>query len=187
MILNPNTPVMVDDPPVTVDYPAAVERWLVTRPGRLRTAEELAALVTVYRDACRAARISDAIALTMMLHETDSMTYALWPQPPANNPAGIGVTGQEGVGQRFATLAVGALCHVGLLVAYRYPKTQDDSLSPSQRQLLDLAVGIRPNVPRGVTGGEPLRLADLQGPGRWAMDPEYVAKLIRTADRVVAG
>lgn len=183
-MLTPDTPVMVDDPTVTVDYPAAVTSWLTSRSAKLLTDEQLAAMVVVYREACQSARISEVVALTMMLHETASMTYDLWPQPPSNNPAGIGVTGQSGVGQAFATLSLGVLTHVGLLVAYRYEKYAP--LTQSQRQLLDVAVTIRPNVPRGVTGGEPLRLSDLQGPGRWATDTAYVSKLIAMCDAVVA-
>jgi hypothetical protein len=178
-MLYPDMPLVADDPAAFV---AAARRYLKTVTGRVRTPAELDSLVTVYTQACQAARLPVGLLLAQMVHETDAMR-SMWSQPPRRNPAGIGVTGakdgnNEPVGQWFDTDAQGVLCHVGLVCCYRYSPT--DTVSDPQQRLIDLCLSYRPSAPRGIA----VTFAELAA--KWAVDPDYVPKVQAVYDRVAA-
>jgi hypothetical protein len=155
-----------------VDFEAAARRWLKGRPNKLRPDHELDSMVTIYAQLSTATKIPLTFAITQMCHETDSMQYPKWPQPPYRNPAGIGVTGEPDAGQAFDTDAQGIMCQYGLILCYRFPQ-DDPTITPAQKRLIALCLSYRPNAAnvRGVAT-TPRELADT-----WAVDKAYPDKL----------
>ncbi len=65
--------------------------------------DDVRTLVRQYHRTCRAAGIDALVAVAQMTLETGHLT-SFWSQRPRRNLAGIGVTGEEGVGLSFPTL-----------------------------------------------------------------------------------
>lgn len=159
------TTLLVEPP---VDFVAATRRYLKGRPNRPYSAEDIDSITWLYAEVCRAGNVDLRFALSQMAHETAGLTSD-WSQPPKRNPAGIGVTGVAGAGEQFDTWADAVQCHIGLILAYRFPA---GSGSPSQQRLINMLLVRRPSAPRGIA----ITIGELAV--RWAADPEYVNKLI---------
>lgn len=61
------------------------------------------------------------VAFAQALHETSYFTFPGTAQPDWHNPAGIGVTGGAGIGNRFADWQIGIRAHLGHLLWYFGP------------------------------------------------------------------
>jgi hypothetical protein len=131
----------------------------------------------LYVDVATSVGIDPLVAVAQMVLETGNLT-SFWSQPPRRNPAGIGVTGEKGVGLSFKSWRQAVRAHVGRLLAYAVPAGQE---TPAQRELVDMALDVRP-LPDQKRGIAPT----LQGlAGSWAADPEYADKLARVAAGIV--
>ncbi len=125
-------------------------------------------------------RVDPLLALAQVVLETGNLS-SWWAARPRRNPAGIGVTGAPGVGLVFASWEHACMAHIGRLLAYAL--TDDDVRDNAERwALIGLALWVRP-LPlrlRG-TGATPRALT-----GRWATDPYYGDKIVRTANTILA-
>ena len=177
-MIHPGMPIVTPEP---VDFPTAARRWLKTRPHKVRPDHELDALIVCYEQACAATGVSLELAITQMVHETDSYT-SLWAQPPRRNPAGMGVTGTilpDGTpaGQWFDTDALGVTAHIGRLLAYLLPAGEG---SGPQRRFVDYCLTHQPKPPRAVA----TNVAEMAAV--WAADPDYVSKLTARHAQIAA-
>ena len=111
-------------------------------------------------------------------HETGHFTSEWWVR--ANNPAGIGVTGQAGMGEVFASPALGILAHIAHLLAYA---SADKGLTTTQRILTVFTPRLGVLEKAHYRGVAP-RWADLGA--KWAVSAAYGTKLLRVAE-VIAG
>jgi hypothetical protein len=155
--------------------------WLAARAAGY-TPHDITAIVATYTDIGGGAGVDWFLALAQLAHETGSLT-SWWSQRPRRNPAGIGVTGrvQPGApdappgpgwtwdgaqwreGLSFTTWEDDAIpAHLGRLLAYALTDAQ---ASPSQRTLIDRALGYRP-LPDAYRGVAPT-ITGLNG--RWAV------------------
>ena len=118
------------------------------------------------------------VAASQMIEETAHL-MSFWSQPPRHNMAGIGVTGEPGVGVDFPSARAGVRAQLGRLLAYALkPGTE----TPDQRSLIEEALHFRP-LPSDHRGVAPA-LGGLAGPGRWAADPHYAEKISRIANQI---
>jgi hypothetical protein len=180
-MIYPQMPI-VGPPPPTLTA-AAARRWFIGHPKRTLPTRTVGTIIDTYVDACTIAEVPFGLAAAMCELETDGLSSG-WSQPPRRNVAGIGVNGTTNpdgtpAGQWFATYQLSALVHVGLIVCYFFD-ADDPAMTDSQRQLADVAVHVRPRVPRG-------GVATVEELGaRWAADPEYVSKLGERHRRMAA-
>ena len=118
-----------------------------------------------------------------MSHETGWLSSD-WSQPPHRNPAGIGVTGEPGVGCSFSSWPRAIDAHLGRLIAYarRDDELRDDPAWPQaireqqslRRYLVDVALKVR-SLPTSYRGA--YRTIGSLG-GTWAVPGHnYGAKL----------
>jgi hypothetical protein len=118
------------------------------------------------------------VAASQMIEETAHL-MSFWSQPPRHNMAGIGVTGEPGVGVHFPSAHAGVRAQLGRLLAYALkPGTE----TPAQRSLIEEALHFRP-LPSDRRGVAPT-LGGLAGPGRWAADVHYAEKISRIANQI---
>jgi hypothetical protein len=111
-----------------------------------------------------------------MVVETGHLT-SFWSQRPRRNFAGIGVTGEPGIGLSFPDLRTAVRAHTGRLLAYSLPSGTG---SQAQIQLIEEALAFRP-LPQQFRGVAPT----LKGlAGTWAKDPQYAVKLARIANEI---
>ena len=115
--------------------------------------------------------LDPVVAVAQMIHETGNLS-SMWSQRPRRNPAGIGVTGDPGVGVSFPTWKHDAIpAHVGRLLAYALTDAQ---ANPDQRGLIATALHWRPLDDR--LRGAAAALKGLEG--TWAVPGDsYAGKL----------
>ncbi len=146
-------------------------------------------IARLYFDVCDLAGLDAAGVLAQVSHETTDpklnptgpLTSA-WSQPPHHNPAGLGVTGQPGVGLSFENWELAIVAHCGRLLAYA---RTDAELNQVQRMLVREALSLRPLPPQ--LRGLVQNWEDFGGPVtingqtfyKWATDPDYVPKIMR--------
>ncbi len=118
--------------------------------------------------------LDPALVLAQVCEETGFLTSA-WSQVPNRNPAGIGITGEPGVGLKFPTWYVASVAHCGRLLAYALKPEQE---TPRQHLLIVEALKWRP-LPAEYRGSAPT-IGHLGG-GKWAADPEYARKVVEIA------
>ena len=181
--------------------------WLKRR-SRIYSPYDIQSIVKDYQEIGHQAGIDWFVAIAQMAHETGSLT-SWWCDRPRRNPAGIGVTGHTITSEQYAQNPLrypldrwafnwafnGQGCyaegvsfptwkghaipaHLGRLLAYALPEGQG---TPEQRQLIDLALGVRglPAELRGCARG----WADLDG--RWAVPgTTYGESILALADRM---
>jgi hypothetical protein len=116
------------------------------------------------------------LVVSQMVLETGNLT-SFWSQVPRRNPAGIGVTGEEGKGNTFSSWDKACRAHVGRLLAYALPEGAESS---AQKTLIKEALKVR-DLPADRRGRAPT-LAGLAG--SWAMDPKYAGKIVRIANEI---
>jgi hypothetical protein len=122
------------------------------------------------------AGLDQLLVVAQMSEETGHLT-SFWSQRPRRNFAGIGVTGEDGVGNKFPSLTAGIRAHTGRLLAYVLPAGAEN---PAQASLITEALQAR-DLPADRRGIAPT-LAGLSG--KWAMDKEYAAKVAAVANQI---
>jgi N-acetyl-anhydromuramyl-L-alanine amidase AmpD len=133
-------------------------------------------IVQLYFNVAIPGGLDPLIAVAQMSEETASLT-SWWSQPPRRNPAGIGVTGEAGVGLSFATWKDAVRAHVGRLLAYAVKEGHE---TPAQLVLIREALAVRPLDSRYRGVAPTIRgLAT-----RWAADPAYADKLSSVANAI---
>lgn len=136
------------------------------------------AIVDHYYDTADPVGLDPLLVIAQMAEETGHLT-SFWSQPPRRNPAGIGVTGEPGVGLSFPDWATAVRAHTGRLLAYALPAGHGTA---QQRALVAEALTVRP-LPDHLRGAAPT-LAGLTG--TWARDPDYATKLASVANDIIA-
>lgn len=171
--MDATTPLLSADP-----YPLApARRYIAARSSRdVLPGVMLDGILWCYREVCAGSGVNLELVLVQMVHETAALT-SYWAQSPRRNPAGLGVTGEPGVGLSFPAWSESVAAHVGRIIAYA--TTLDDTLTLYQHRLVGTAISYR-SSPRGVGP----TLGDLAA--RWAADPAYVAKLTSLAAAIRA-
>jgi hypothetical protein len=154
-----------------------VTAYLLARPHGAYSAAEVKTIAGHYF--AESHGLDPLVAASQMIEETAHLT-SFWSQPPRHNMAGIGVTGEPGVGVHFPSAHAGVRAQLGRLLAYALkPGTE----TPDQRSLIEEALHFRPLPPdrRGVAP----TLGGLAGPGRWAADTHYAEKISRIANQII--
>jgi len=155
---------------------ARARRYCLAREHGEYTEEDVARIVRLYFETARPVGLDPLLAISQMVLETDNLS-SFWSQRPRRNPAGIGVTGEPGVGVSFPSWPKAVRAHVGRLLAYALPEGGENSV---QRALIEEALTARP-LPASRRGVAPT----LQGlAGTWATDPEYADKISRIANEI---
>lgn len=165
-------------PRVTADQ---ASRFILARPHGAYTDHDIArVIVPGYVKAATAVGLDPLLAIGQLIHETGNLTSP-WSQRPHRNPAGIGVTGQVGVGVSFPTWVDDAIpAHVGRLLAYA---VAPGASTPAQASLIARALGYRP-LPASYRGRAPT-LRGLNG--RWAVPGTTYASAIAAIANQIRG
>jgi hypothetical protein len=129
-----------------------------------------------YVEVCAGVGVDPLVAVAQMVLETGNLS-SFWSQPPRRNPAGIGVTGEPGVGLSFVSWRQAVRAHVGRLLAYAVKAGRE---TPEQLELVTMALNIRP-LPDNLRGAAPT-IAKLAG--TWAADEEYAGKVVNVAKAI---
>jgi hypothetical protein len=138
--------------------------------------EDVRRVCQLYYRTARSVGLDPLVVIAQMYLETGHLT-SFWSQRPRRNMAGIGVTGEPGVGLSFPTLPLAVRAHVGRLLAYAIPAGAE---SLGQRRLINEALAVRP-LPASLRGAAPT----LKGlAGTWAADPDYARKIAGVANRI---
>jgi hypothetical protein len=155
------------------------KRYLLARPHGEYSDSDVQAIVDHYYSTASAVGLDPLLVVAQMVEETGHLT-SFWSQRPRRNLAGIGVTGEPGVGLSFPDLKTAVRAHTGRLLAYSLPRGTG---SQDQIQLIAEALAFRP-LPEHFRGAAP-SLAGLAG--KWAADPQYAVKLARVANDIRTG
>ena len=132
-------------------------------------------IVGLYDETCTAVGLDPLLLVAQMVLETGGLT-SFWSQPPRRNLAGIGITGEPGVGKKFPDWPRAVRAHVGRLLRYA---VSEGAETAAQKPLIAEALQVRP-LPKGLWGIAPA-VGNL-GRGVWAADPFYAKKIIRLAN-----
>lgn len=146
--------------------------WAAENPA---AGDQIVACYTAYG---QLSGISNLIAFAQACHETAHFTSGWWLNH--NNPAGIGVTGEKGKGNRFATPAEGILAQFAHLLAYA---AVDGVLTLTQQRLLPFTPRLQLLI-NGGRRGTADRWVDLGG--KWAPSPDYGRKVLAVAEQIAA-
>jgi N-acetylmuramoyl-L-alanine amidase len=154
------------------------EQYLLARSHGEYSDDDVRAIVGHYYTIAAAVGLDPLLVVAQMVEETGHLT-SFWSQRPRRNLAGIGVTGEPGVGLSFPGLKIAVRAHTGRLLAYCLPSGAG---SQAQIQLIEEALAFRP-LPRRFRGVAPT----LQGlAGTWAVDVQYAVKLATVANEIRA-
>lgn len=133
----------------------------------------------VYSELCPIAGIRTSIAWVQACHETGFFKFGGTAKPDWNNPAGLGVTGPEGVGNRFASKRDGCAAHLGHLHVYFNPIHPIPKFCDADWQ----------RHPKPLFGDGhrrfPNDIREISGAGRWAPNPVYGMDRAREADQLL--
>jgi N-acetylmuramoyl-L-alanine amidase len=153
-----------------------VDRYLLSRPHGDYPDRSVRRIAGLYFDTTGTVALDPLLAISQMVLETANLS-SHWSQRPRRNPAGIGVTGEPGVGISFPSWSKAVRAHVGRLLAYALPRDEGES---HQRALIQEALTWRP-LPDDRRGVAPT----LKGlAGTWALDPQYADKISRIANQI---
>jgi hypothetical protein len=150
--------------------------YVLARDNGAYTDDDVRTIVRRYWTTAPAVGLDPLVAAAQMVLETGALS-SFWSQRPRRNPAGIGVTGEEGVGLSFPDWGTSVRAHCGRLLAYALPAGAG---TPAQRAMIDEALAFRP-LPDAFRGAAPT-LARLVG--KWASDPDYAGKIARIANEI---
>jgi N-acetylmuramoyl-L-alanine amidase len=127
-----------------------------------------------YADLCPIAGIRTSIAFAQAIHETGWFVFAGTAHESWNNPAGLGVTGPTGVGNRFATRRDGVRAHLGHLAWYFGPYHPVPGFCEMDQRHF------------GLLGGHKHLENDVrQLGGRWAPSPGYGIRVAQLVDELM--
>jgi hypothetical protein len=164
---------LIAAPRATADRP---KQYLLAQPHGAYSDDDVRTIVGHYYTTCAAVGLDPLLMVAQMTEETGHLT-SFWSQRPRRNLAGIGVTGEPGVGLSFPGLKIAVRAHVGRLLAYALPKGTGNQ---AQVQLIEEALAFRP-LPDNRRGCAPT-LAGLAG--TYAADPDYAVKLAGVANDI---
>jgi Mannosyl-glycoprotein endo-beta-N-acetylglucosaminidase len=153
-----------------------LEAFMLARDHGGYTDANVRGIVRRYVTTATSVGLDPLLVVSQMVLETGNLT-SFWSQVPRRNPAGIGVTGEEGKGNTFGSWDKACRAHVGRLLAYALPEGAE---TPAQKALIKEALKVR-DLPADRRGRAPT-LAGLAG--SWAMDPKYAGKLVRIANEI---
>jgi hypothetical protein len=153
-----------------------LEAFMLARDHGGYTDANVRGIVKRYVSTATSVGLDPLLVVAQMVLETGNLT-SFWSQVPRRNPAGIGVTGEEGKGNTFSSWDKACRAHVGRLLAYALPEGAE---SPAQKALIKEALKVR-DLPADRRGRAPA-LAGLAG--SWAMDPKYAGKIVRIANEI---
>ena len=153
-----------------------VREFLLGKSHGGYTDDDVETIVDSYYATATAVGLDPLLVVAQMSEETGHLT-SFWSQRPRRNFAGIGVTGEEGKGNKFPSLTAGIRAHTGRLLAYVLPAGAGN---PAQAALITEALQAR-DLPADRRGIAPT-LAGLSG--KWAMDKEYAAKVAAVANQI---
>ncbi len=153
-----------------------LEAFMLARDHGGYTDANVRGIVRRYMTTATSVGLDPLLVVSQMVLETGNLT-SFWSQVPRRNPAGIGVTGEEGKGNTFTSWDKACRAHVGRLLAYALP---DGAENTAQRALIKEALKVR-DLPADRRGRAPT-LAGLSG--SWAMDPKYAGKIVRIANEI---
>jgi len=156
-----------------------VREFLLGKSHGGYTADDVETIVDSYYATATAVGLDPLLVVAQMSEETGHLT-SFWSQRPRRNFAGIGVTGEDGVGNKFPSLTAGIRAHTGRLLAYVLPAGAEN---PAQAGLITEALHAR-DLPADRRVVAPT-LAGLSG--KWAMDKEYAAKVAAVANQIRNG
>jgi hypothetical protein len=159
---------------------AQVMAYLLARPHGTYSDADVEAIAGEYFAVASPLGLDPLVAASQMIEETAHLS-SFWSQPPRHNMAGIGVTGEDGVGVSFPSATEGVRAQLGRLLAYALKAGTE---TQAQRGLIQEALAFR-DLPSDHRGVAPT-LAGLEGPGRWAADPQYANKIAFVANQVIA-
>lgn len=151
-----------------------LERFVLGR-GPTVGDEAVREIVGLYDTTCTAVGLDPLLLVAQMVLETGGLT-SFWSQPPRRNLAGIGVTGEPGVGKKFPDWPRAVRAHVGRLLRYAVGEGVETT---AQKPLIAEALQVR-RLPKGLWGVAPA-VGNL-GRGVWAVDAFYAKKIIRLAN-----
>jgi hypothetical protein len=137
---------------------------------------EFREIVYYYWYHCQKVNLNPVITISQAILETNYFTSD-WFQKH-NNPAGIGVTGEQGKGCSFDTLEYGIKSHIGRLLAYRIPPGNERAVQKLyiQKALFDRAL---PATYRGMINSvSGLNMT-------WAMVDYYADSICKIANRIL--
>jgi len=156
-----------------------VREFLLGKSHGGYTDDDVETIVDSYYATATAVGLDPLLVVAQMSEETAHLT-SFWSQRPRRNFAGIGVTGEDGVGNKFPSLTAGIRAHTGRLLAYVLPAGAGN---PAQAALITEALAARdlPADRRGIA----LTLAGLSG--KWATDKGYAAKVAAVANQIRNG
>lgn len=152
------------------------EKYLLARPHGEYSDNDVRTIVGLYYTTASAVGLDPLLVVAQMVEETGHLT-SFWSQRPRRNLAGIGVTGEPGIGLSFPDLKTAVHAHAGRLLAYSLPSGTG---SQAQIELIKEALTVRP-LPQQLRGAA-LTLKGLAG--TWAQDPLYAVKLARVANEI---
>jgi hypothetical protein len=161
--------------PIGVDQ---LVRYVAARGPAL----EIVQWAVAYSELAPMAGIRTSIAWAQACHETGWFRFAGTARPEWNNPAGLGVTGPAGVGNRFPTKHEGVAAHLGHLHVYfglvhPVPRFCDADYQRHPHPLLGDGHKRLPNDVREIAGAGP--------PARWAPNPLYGLDRAHEAERIL--
>ena len=158
---------------------ATVTAFMLGRDHGAYTEHEVRSIVRRYFRNCLRVGLDPLLAVAQMAEETAHLT-SFWSQAPRRNFAGLGVTGEPGVGLSFGDLKSAVRAHTGRLAAYAIRQTTE---TPAQLTLIEQALAFRP-LPEHLRGAAPT----LRGlAGTWAADPDYAKKVAGVANQIRNG
>jgi flagellum-specific peptidoglycan hydrolase FlgJ len=154
----------------------AFEHYMLARKHGAYTDADVRAILRRYDRTATEVGLDPLLIVSQLVLETRNLD-SFWSQRPRRNPAGIGVTGQPGVGISFPSWDKAVRAHVGRLLAYAI---RDDEANPGQLSLIKEALDVRP-LPSNRRGCAPT----VHGlAGTWAADTGYAEKIVRLANEI---
>ena len=105
---------LLAEPRVTQDE---LEAFMLARDHGGYTDANVRGIIRRYMATATAVGLDPLLVVSQMVLETGDLT-SFWSQVPRRNPAGIGVTGEEGAGNTFSSWDKACRAHVGRLLAY---------------------------------------------------------------------
>lgn len=119
-------------------------RYVLNRPGghgQYTPWDLTQVILPCYWERCGELGLDPVLAIAQCIHETGNFS-SYWAARPRRNPAGIGVTGDPGVGLSFADWTTEAIpAHLGRLLAYALHA--DASTSLAQETAIRYALKVR--------------------------------------------
>lgn len=157
---------------ITMNYPAIDAVVATIRPRVAPTSEygwtDIRSIAVLYFQYSARAELDPAWPLAQCMHETAWLS-SWWAATPRRNPAGIGVTGEQGKGLSFPSWEFAVISHIGRLLAYCLA---DGEGTWDQQNLRAHAIKDRP-LPSHLVGQCRTWEAVAQ---HWATDPNYFTK-----------